>query len=316
MTDLRPNAAPGNPSGHRPLIRLVVNADDFGISDRINAGILQAHREGIVTATSLMAAGRAFEHAVQVSRTTPSLDVGVHLTLVAETPLLRRKSSLVGSEGRFPASAGAFTCRWLTGSVRRADVAAEWSAQIERVLENGIRVSHLDSHQHVHVLPGLFDLTWELAARYGIPFVRVPVEDLRAGGPPSLHGMTRMLGSTVLRVLWMIGRPAKTGPARCRSLRFLGFQDGGRLDVKRLRQLLGRLRPGGVHELMCHPGFPPAEPDIRDWQYSHAEELQALTHPSIRSEIAARGIRLCNFKDLTQSNLSRDEKIVADPIRG
>lgn len=301
MTDPRPNAPPSNPSGQRPFIRLVVNADDFGISDRINAGIIEAHREGIVTATSLMAVGRAFEQAVQLSRAVPSLDVGVHLTVVFEAPLLRKNSSLADGNGRFPASAGAFTCRWLTGRIRKADVRAEWSAQIERVLENGIRVSHLDSHQHVHILPGLFDLTRDLAARYGIPFVRVPVEDLRAGGPPSLHGMARMLGATILRVLWMIGRRKGAATAKRRSLRFLGFQDGGRLNVERLRQLLGRLRPGEVHELMCHPGFTPDEPDIRDWQYSHAEELQALTHPSIRSEIAARNIQLCSFKDLMAS---------------
>lgn len=316
MTEFRPNAAPGDPSGQRPFTRLVVNADDFGISERINAGILQAHREGIVTAASMVAVGRAFEHAVQVSRTAPSLDVGVHLTLVAEAPLLRCKSSLIGSDGRFPASADALACRWLTGRINKAEVRAEWSAQIERVLASGIRVSHLDSHQHVHILPGLFDLTWNLAAHYGIPFLRVPVEDLPAAGPPSLHGIHRMLGATALRVFWMIGRIAGAGPAGRRPVRFLGFQDGGRLDQERLRRLLERLRPGGTYELMCHPGFTPDEPDIRRWAYRHEVELSALTSPTIRSHIAGRSIQLCNFKDLAQSNLSRDEKVVADPIRG
>jgi len=298
MTEFRPIAAPGNLSGRRPFTRLVVNADDFGISERINAGILQAHREGIVTATSLMAVGRAFEHAVHLSRTVPALDVGVHLALVAEAPLLRCNSSLSGTDGRFPASASALACRWLTGGIRKADVRAEWSAQIERILEHGIRVTHLDSHQHVHVLPGLYGLVLDLAARYDIAFVRVPVENIRADGPPSLHGMARVMGSTILRLLWMIGRRRGAGPAKRRSLRFLGFQDGGRLDPVRLRCLLDRLRPGGVYELMCHPGFTPDEPDVQSWAYRHEVELRALTSPSIRSEIAARGIRLCNFKDL------------------
>jgi predicted glycoside hydrolase/deacetylase ChbG (UPF0249 family) len=298
MTEFRPIAAPGHLSGHRPFTRLVVNADDFGISERINAGILQAHREGIVTATSLMAVGRAFEHAVHLSRTVPALDVGVHLALVAEAPLLRCNSSLIGNNGRFPDSAGALAWRWLTGGIRKADVRAEWSAQIERILEHGIRVTHLDSHQHVHVLPGLYGLVLDLAARYDIAFVRVPVENLRTDGPPNLHGMARATGSTILRVLWMIGRRTGAGPAKRRSLRFLGFQDGGRLDQVRLRCLLDRLRPGGVYELMCHPGFTPDEPDVQSWAYRHEVELRALTSPSIRSEIAARGIRLCNFKDL------------------
>jgi predicted glycoside hydrolase/deacetylase ChbG (UPF0249 family) len=316
MTNRCSSAAPGNPTAQRPFICLVVNADDFGISERINEGIVQAHRNGIVTATSLMAAGPAFAHAVQLSRAAPSLDVGVHLTLVAEAPLLRCRSSLIDSNGRLPASAGALACRWLTGRINTADVRAEWSAQIERVLENGVRVSHLDSHQHVHILPGLFDLTRDLAARYGIPFVRVPVEDLRARGRPGLHGIKRLMGSTILGVFWMIGRIAATGPAQRRSLRFLGFQDGGRLDRERLRRLLGRLRPGGAYELMCHPGFAPTEPDIRSWAYRHEVELRALTSPSLRSEIAARSIQLCNFKDLTQSNLSPDEQVVTDPVGG
>ena len=299
MTDVRPTAPPGNPSGQRPSIRLVVNADDFGISSRINEGILLAHQAGIVTATSLMAVGRAFEQAVQCCRAAPVLDVGVHLTLVAERPLHACRSSLTGDDGRFPESAGAFLRHWLTGRIRRADVQAEWSAQIERVLDQGIRVTHLDSHQHVHILPGLADLSLHLAARYNIPFVRVPVEDLRGDRRPSLHGINRLFGAAVLRASWTLARLAGAKAAQYRPLRFLGFQDGGRLDDLRLRRLLRALRPGRAYELMCHPGLTPDEPDVKRWQYGHEKELQALTSPSIRSEIAARGIHLCNFKDLT-----------------
>jgi predicted glycoside hydrolase/deacetylase ChbG (UPF0249 family) len=299
MTDVRPTTTPGNPSGQRPSIRLVVNADDFGISSRINEGILRAHQTGIVTATSLMAVGRAFEQAVQCCRAVPALDVGVHLTLVAERPLLPHRSSLTGDDGRFPASAGAFLRRWLTGRIRRADVQAEWSAQIERVLDHGIRVTHLDSHQHVHILPGLADLSLQLAARYNIPFVRVPVEDLREDRWPSLHGINRMLGATALRASWRLARLAGARAAKHRPLRFVGFQAGGRLDDLRLRRALRALRPGRAHELMCHPGLTPDEPDVKRWQYNHEKELQALISPAIRSEIAARGIQLCNFKDLT-----------------
>ena len=287
--------------GPHPFIRMVVNADDFGISARINEGIVVSHRAGIVTATSLMAVGSAFEQAVQCCRAAPALDVGVHLTLVAERPLLARRSSLAGDDGRFPESAAAFLRRWLTGSIRRADVQAEWSAQIERVLDHGIRVTHLDSHQHVHILPGLADLSLQLAARYNIPFVRVPVEDLRGDRRLRLHGIKRMFGATLLRASWTLARLTGAKQAQYRPLRFLGFQDGGRLDDLRLRRLLRALRPGRAYELMCHPGLTPDEPDVRRWQYGHEKELQALTNPSIRSEIAARGIHLCNFKDLMAS---------------
>jgi predicted glycoside hydrolase/deacetylase ChbG (UPF0249 family) len=303
MTDLRPIAAAGHPSGRRPLIRLVVNADDFGVSERVNSGIAQAHSEGIVTATSLMAVGRAFEHAVRLSQTVPALDVGVHLTVVAGRPLLPDDTSLAGADGRFPPGAGAFARRWLTGRVRTSDVEAEWSAQIERVLETGIRVSHLDSHQHVHLLPGLFDLTRNLAARCGIPFVRVPVEGWRLDRPISIHGASRLLGSGVLRAFAAAGGLRRARQTGLRPPRFLGFLDGGRLDLLRLRRLLAGLRPGETYELMCHPGLTPEEEDLRRWGYRHEEELHALASPSIRTDIAALGIHLCSFKDLTQSNL-------------
>ena len=291
------------PAPHRPPARLVVNADDFGVSERVNAGIVSAHREGIVTATSLMAAGRAFEHGVGLLQGAPSLDVGVHLTLVAERPLRQARSTLAGPDGRLPPGAGAFTRRWLSGRIRRADVEAEWSAQIDRVLEAGVRPSHLDSHQHVHVLPGLLDLARELAGRHGIPFVRIPVEGRRLDRPISFHGISRLMGAGALGAFAALSALWRPGPPGLRPPRFLGFHDGGRLDETRLRRLLAGLRPGGVYELMCHPGLTPEEEDLRRWGYGHEMELQALTSPAVCADIARLGIQLCRFKDLTESNL-------------
>jgi predicted glycoside hydrolase/deacetylase ChbG (UPF0249 family) len=248
-----------------------------------------------------MAVGRAFKQAVQWYRAVPSLDVGVHLTLVAERPLLQKESSLVGADGRFPASARALLIQFLKKNIRLADVQAEWSAQIERVLDHGIRVTHMDSHQHVHVLPGLADLCQMLAAHYHIPFVRVPVERLRSDWLSSPHGIYRTLGSLSLRAFWTAARLLGARAANRQPLRFLGFQDGGRLDQVRLRRLIWALRPGQTYELMCHPGFTPEQVDVRSWGYCHEKELHALTHPSIRSEIAARGIELCNFKNVMAS---------------
>jgi len=288
----------GEPVRHGSALRLIVNADDFGISERVNDGIVLAHRAGIVTATSLMAVGRAFKPAVSWCRAIPSLDVGVHLTLVAERPLLTDKSSLAGPGGRFPGSTRALFLKFLNGEIRLADVRAEWRAQIERVLDHGIAVTHLDSHQHVHMLPGLADLCLQLASRYHVPFVRVPVEPFRVGGLLGLHGISRIMGSLALRVFWAAARLAGARKAKCRPPRFVGFQEGGRLDYPRLRRLLAVLRPGRVYELMCHPGFTPEEEDVRRWGYRHEEELQALMHPVIKAEIAARGIQLCSFKNL------------------
>jgi predicted glycoside hydrolase/deacetylase ChbG (UPF0249 family) len=279
-------------------IRLIVNADDFGICERVNAGIIQAHRAGIVTAASLMAAGRAFAQAVAWTRAVPTLDIGVHLALVAARPLRTSGSSLTGPDGRLPAGAGEFVRNFLKGRIRLADVRAELSAQIERVLDHGVRVSHLDSHQHVHVLPGIAGLTLELAARYRIPFVRVPVADFQIERPLSVPGVVRLAGSAALRACWAAARVAGAETRSFAPPRFLGFQEGGCLDAARLRRLIRALRPGRVYELMCHPGFAPEEPEVIRWNYRHETELHALTSPAIRSELDACGIELCTFKSL------------------
>jgi predicted glycoside hydrolase/deacetylase ChbG (UPF0249 family) len=275
----------------------VVNADDFGICARVNEGIVHAHRSGILTAASLMATGGAFEQAVRMSRELPGLDLGVHLCLVAGRPLQARGSSLVGPDGRLAAGAGEFARRYLGGRIRLGDVAAELCAQIERVLGHGVRVSHLDSHQHVHVLPGIAQLTQRLAARYRIPFVRRPLEGLPAAGALDRHGLRRLLGSAFLRASWCAARLAGASAGAGGALRFTGFQAGGRLDGKRLGEILRALRPGRAYELMCHPGLAPEDPEVRRWGYRHEAELAALTDPAIAAEIASRGIRLCRFTD-------------------
>ena len=284
--------------------RLIVNADDFGLSEPVNAGIVTAHRRGIVTATSLMAVGSAFDDAVRWSRALPTLDIGVHLTAVGGRALLPQSPDSPWPSGRFPDGYGAFVHAWLAGRIRPAAVHAEWSAQIERVLGAGIQVSHLDSHQHLHALPGLAERAFELAQRYRIPFVRVPLER-PLPRPEGAAGLVRALSALVLRGAWTAARVAggwrvrgRAARRRPRGLRFLGFSEGGKLDLDRLLKLLARIGSAGDYELMCHPGFTPAEPEVRRWNYRHESEVLALTHPAVRATLVRRGIRLCRFADL------------------
>lgn len=142
------------------MTRLIVNADDFGFTAGVNEGILRAHLEGIVTATTLMACGAAFEHAVEVARSTPSLDVGVHLVLwPAEEGLPRRLP--------------AFLRRALSSST--VEIEKEFARQVEKVVAAGIAPSHLDTHKHVHLLPWVMKALARVAARFGIAWVRRPV---------------------------------------------------------------------------------------------------------------------------------------------
>ncbi|MHB8765378.1 MAG: carbohydrate deacetylase, partial [Deferrisomatales bacterium] len=274
--------------------RLVVNADDLGLSEAVNEGIAEGHRRGLVTAASLMACGQAFDHGADLARRLPGLDPGVHLTLVGEAPLLPpdRVPSLVGADGRFLPAAGAFARRYAAGAVRPDELAQELGAQVARVLARGLRPSHLDSHQHLHVLPGVLRVAVDLAQRHQIPFLRWPAEAL---GAAALGTPGRALELLALRaVCGLAGRPRAV-----RTLdRFTGFLAGGRLDPTALAGLFRALPPGGTCELMCHPGRPDPGSRHRHWGYRWADELGALTDPAARDVLAARGVRLTSFREL------------------
>ena len=161
--------------------RLIVHADDFGLSEAVNRAVIAAHENGIVTAASLMAGGDAFEHAVALAKDHPTLDVGVHLTLTEQHPTAPAADvpSLVGPDGKFAPHAFQFAKRYLRGDIALTHVRAELDAQIRRVVDHGLVPSHLDGHQHVHVLPGIARIVAELAGAYGIRAVRCPAERLR-----------------------------------------------------------------------------------------------------------------------------------------
>jgi len=145
--------------------KIIVHADDFGLSEKVNEGILYAHREGILTSTSIMACGPAFDHAVHLIKEVDSLDIGVHLTAIEERPLLSPLyiPSLVTKEGRFYPHAKHFLKNYLLGRISLEEVRLEFTKQIEKILDSGIDITHIDSHQHIHILPGIFKITVSLA---------------------------------------------------------------------------------------------------------------------------------------------------------
>lgn len=296
----------------KPAPRLIVNADDLGLCAEVNAGILRAHREGIVTAASLLATGRGFEDAIVRLRAAPRLDVGVHLAFVAEHALSGAGNTLTGSGGRLPPSAGAFARRWLAGRIRGEDLETEARLQIERIRAAGLLPSHLDSHQHVHLLPGVFERVLDLAARFGIETVRLPAERIPLGCVPATR-LFRLPGLLALRFLSVRARRRRRVRA---APRFAGFLDGGRLTEERLLALLATLERGTTTELMCHPGLSPAMPEVAAWGYGHEEELRALTSPRVRAFIARRGIRLCGFRGEAGSDAPGENQVVADPVEG
>jgi predicted glycoside hydrolase/deacetylase ChbG (UPF0249 family) len=277
------------------LRTLVVTADDVGLHPGMTAGAVKAHDEGIVTACSVAATGRAFEPAVELLRDRPALDVGVHLTLAGEQPLSppERVRTLVDRDGRFPRSFRAFTLRYLLGGIAGAEVEEELRRQIERLLAAGLRVVHANSHQHLHVLPRLFEIVLRLAEEYHVPFVRIPCEPaVRRTSPRSLQ----------IGILNSIGHSARRRLEQSESVRSVdrtvGIMDAGRLTVDRLFRILGDAE--GVTELVCHPGIGDEVLAAEyDWGYGWDRETVALCDERVRDAVREKGIGLTSFSGWT-----------------
>jgi hopanoid biosynthesis associated protein HpnK len=274
--------------------RLIVHADDFGLSEAVNRAVLAAHENGIVTSTSIMAGGDAFAHAAALANGRPSLDVGVHLTLTEQRPVAASVPSLVNADGRFAPHATQFAKRYLRGEIALADVRAELDAQIRRAREHGITPTHLDGHQHVHVLPGIARVVADLARAHGIRAVRVPAERLRGYMLKDLSRLKRVAEQLAIGALGALAPLA----ALRRVDRFVGFYFGGRLNEENLRTVLTHLPARATVELMCHPGLDDPASPYSHWGYSWAAETAALTSPGVRGLLAERGVRLIGYRDV------------------
>ncbi|TMQ64953.1 MAG: ChbG/HpnK family deacetylase [Candidatus Eisenbacteria bacterium] len=279
--------------------RLIVNADDFGLTLPITEGTIDAFERGILTSASFVATGDAFARAAQYAASHPDLDAGVHLMIVHSSPVLppEETRSLVQEDGRFLPGYGEFMARYLSGGVRDQEVEAEWSAQIARLRGAGVRITHLDSHQHLHLVPGLFRIALRIARANGIlamRFPRVPTVLRRA----ERGSVRRSLEFLPLRLMEQSNLPHLNASGIRTPDRFFGFHSTGHLDQKALRSVLFGV-PQGTSELVCHPGMGEPDPSpIVGWEYEWGAELEALTSPETRRIVDSQGIELTTFADL------------------
>jgi predicted glycoside hydrolase/deacetylase ChbG (UPF0249 family) len=205
--------------------------------------------------------------------------------------------SLVQADGRFLPGYGEFMARYLSGGVRDDEVEAEWSAQIARLRGAGVRMTHLDSIQHLHLVPGLFRIALRIARANGIlamRFPRVPTVLRRA----EKGTVRRSLEFLPLRLMEQSNLPHLNSSGIRTPDRFFGFHSSGHLDQKALRSVLFGV-PQGTSELVCHPGRgEPAGSPIAGWDYEWREELEALTSPESRRIIESQGIELTTFSEM------------------
>jgi predicted glycoside hydrolase/deacetylase ChbG (UPF0249 family) len=275
------------------LKKLVITADDVGLHPGMTRGALAACDAGIVTAVSVATVGRAFEAAIELLRERPALDIGIHLTLVGERPLAPpdRIPSLLGRDGALLSGYPALARRFLTGGIALAEVETELRLQIERLLATGLPVVHANAHQHLHVLPRIFEIVARLAEEHGIRFVRIPCEPA-AGGWSS-----RAIQLAVLNHLGRRARRRLPSDRLNTVERTLGVLDAGHLTVDRLRRAL--TGAAETNELVCHPGLGDADlAAAYDWDYDWDAETAALCDPRVPGMLREAGIELARFSGL------------------
>jgi len=294
-----PRAMPGDErddDDEAPQIHLVVNADDFGLSPAISRGILRAHRDGIVTSTSLLGNVPDLLGTRALLAEAPNLGVGVHLTLTGGAPVSPpdQVPSLVGPDGRFHSRGRDFIADFVRGRISPEHIERELDAQVARIREAGIAVDHLDTHHHLGFLPAIGRAVEQVAHRHGVAGIRSAVER------PTLAWVTeprRGLEAGLLTGLaWLTRRQLG---ARRHGPQSWGYVEAGHLDEIRILEIIGRLGPG-QHELICHPGEedPEAASVEEPGRYQRTAELASLTSEKVHRALGLRAIQLCRWGDL------------------
>lgn len=291
---------------------LIVNADEFGLTEGVNHGIIEVHREGIATSTTMVANEHAFEHAVELARGEPNLAIGVHLNITHGSPVLPevRVFSLVDEDGLFHRR-NRFLQRMVAGRINVVHIEDEFRAQIEKVVEAGIQPSHLDSHESIYMYPAIFRVLAGLAREFRLP-VRLQDEPMSSASFASREAYLRYVSSEAFPK----NQVMKTISRRYRVLlrdwgiptsdSFLSTFNCLRKDPDNLERALTRelenLAPG-VTELMVHPGFSDSLLEIsldggQQAALLREEEVRILTDPKLRGLLDQQGTRLITYRTL------------------
>ena len=283
------------------MSKLIVNADDFGLHSAVNAGIIDGHRTGIITSTSLLARGEAFTEAVSMAKENPKLGIGIHIALVGGLKPVcdpTEVPSLVTPEGILPESYIDFIKRIYSGKINYNELRKEINAQMAKIIESGLKVTHVDGHQHMHVLPTVLPIVIEQAKSFGINAIRVP--DELTGFMNYIYSPSRFLGKVGLSTVAANARPTVRNNNMLTTQYFWGMVNGGNIDQKSLMGILKKVNHNsGTHELMVHPGISNSIlGKCYNWGYHWEDELQALCSSHTRLYIRQHGIELINYGDL------------------
>ena len=290
--------------------RLIVNADDFGLTSGVNRGVIKAHTHGIVTSTTLMACCPKFQEAVDLASINPHLSVGCHVLLVDASPVLdlQQVSSLAFADSgtpKFRDSLVGFAALAIAQRLDEGQIEAEITAQIRKLQTTGIQISHLDSHKHTHMFPVVFRPMLRAAKKCGVPALRNPFEPLFFAGTKNWKrrfqlGILRSFQSSFRHALNEAGMLTPNG---C-----VGIIATGGLTLETFRHLIENL-PEGTWEFVTHPGYNDAELNSIKTRLRHSREneLSILTSSEAKELLQREHIELISYREFGLSIQSSPE---------
>ena len=276
---------------------LIVNSDDFGRHELINRAVEKALNEGCLRSATIMAGGKAFDNAVEIARKNPTLGVGLHFTLACGFPVLPPNEipTLVTEDGIFFENYVVFLKKYLQGKVSVEEIKSELAAQLEKAQNAGLQLTHFDSHQHLHHIPGIIEICLDLAEGAKISAMRVSETKIFDG---ELDIIGKFIGRLGLSSLAKFA----SHKARKKNFRtpehFTGIVAGESVDENFLSKLLDNLQEGTT-EIMLHPGTDNEMlQKYCDWEHDFEGELNAVTSPKILKQLEDKNISAINFSDL------------------
>jgi hopanoid biosynthesis associated protein HpnK len=265
--------------------RLIITADDFGLHASVNLAVERAHREGVLSATSLMVAAPAAADAVARARALPSLRVGLHLVLADGQAMLQPQDipDLVDADGRFGSNMASDGIRFFFLPRVRRQLKAEIHAQFSAFAATGLPLDHVNTHKHFHLHPTILGMILEIGKPFGLRAMRLPSE---AGAPALLKPWLALLKRRL------------AAASIAHNDYMVGIEHSGRFDEATLLKTLAAL-PAGIGEIYLHPALVSgAEIGASMPAYRHADEFAALISPRVRAEIDRLGVTLGGFSDL------------------
>lgn len=272
-----------------PARRLIINADDFGLSSSVNEAVIRAHREGVLTTASLMVGEAGFGQAVQLARENPKLGVGLHLVLLHGHAALPTEKipGLVNARGEFSNSPVGVGLKYFFLPGLRGQLRAEIHAQFEKFRSTGLPLDHVNGHLHLHLHPVVFKILMEDSGKLGIRHLRLTRDCLARSRKMSTgHLFYKVSHAAIFELLSNHAR----GPLVQRNIRHaqitFGLLQDSRVDEEYILKLLPELPPGDS-ELYCHPSLD---------KFKH--EFDALISPRVREQIQKLGIELIRYRDL------------------